>query len=90
MFKTRRFGPRTRLNAQVEGLKRADKDDYPISGFRFFSFATDANVILLLAKTRRESLACFPALLRKTVIRKTTTLESLPTTFIIIGEQAVS
>ena len=42
--------------------------DYLISGFKFFSSATDADVSLLLAKTASGKLSTFLAPLRRTVI----------------------
>ncbi|KAJ5207464.1 Acyl-CoA oxidase/dehydrogenase type 1 [Penicillium cf. griseofulvum] len=42
--------------------------DYLISGFKFFSSATDANVALLLAKTPSGKLSTFLAPLRRTVV----------------------
>lgn len=41
--------------------------DYLVSGFKFFSSATDANVSLLLAKTSTGKLSAFLAPLRKTI-----------------------
>ncbi|KAH8423760.1 putative acyl-CoA dehydrogenase [Aspergillus melleus] len=46
----------------------ANDGDYLVSGFKFFSSATDANVSLLLAKTPSGKLSAFLAPLRKTVI----------------------
>ncbi|KAJ5791148.1 uncharacterized protein N7518_008159 [Penicillium psychrosexuale] len=42
--------------------------DYLISGFKFFSSATDANLALLLAKTPSGKLSTFLAPLRRTVV----------------------
>ncbi|KAJ5824692.1 hypothetical protein N7447_007032 [Penicillium robsamsonii] len=42
--------------------------DYLINGFKFFSSATDANVVLLLAKTPSGKLSTFLAPLRRTVV----------------------
>ncbi|OQE41829.1 hypothetical protein PENCOP_c004G04983 [Penicillium coprophilum] len=42
--------------------------DYLVSGFKFFSSATDANVALLLAKTPSGKLSTFLAPLRRTVV----------------------
>lgn len=42
--------------------------DYLISGFKFFSSATDANVALLLAKSPSGKLSTFLAPLRRTVV----------------------
>lgn len=42
--------------------------DYLISGFKFFSSATDANLALLLAKTPSGKLSTFLAPLRRTIV----------------------
>lgn len=42
--------------------------DYLVSGFKFFSSATDANLALLLAKTPSGKLSTFLAPLRRTVV----------------------
>lgn len=46
---------------------RLDEGDYLISGFKFFSSATDANVSVLLAKTESGQLSAFLAPLTKTI-----------------------
>lgn len=46
---------------------RLDEGDYLISGFKFFSSATDANVAVLLAKTGSGKLSAFLAPLTKLV-----------------------
>lgn len=54
-----------------EGSKTSNKlgeGDYLISGFKFFSSATDADVSLLLAKTGSGKLSTFIAPLRRTII----------------------
>ncbi|OQE00354.1 hypothetical protein PENVUL_c053G06355 [Penicillium vulpinum] len=54
-----------------QGSKTSDvlaEGDYLISGFKFFSSATDANVAFLLAKTDSGKLSTFIAPLRKTSI----------------------
>jgi alkylation response protein AidB-like acyl-CoA dehydrogenase len=45
-----------------------DEGDYLVSGFKFFSSATDANISILLAKTESGKLSTFLAPLRKTII----------------------
>lgn len=45
-----------------------DEGDYLVSGFKFFSSATDAEVTMLLAKTESGKLSAFLAPLTKTVI----------------------
>ena len=47
---------------------RLDEGDYLVSGFKFFSSATDAQVTVLLAKTESGKLSTFFAPLRKTII----------------------
>ena len=47
---------------------RVGEGDYLLSGFKFFSSATDADVALLLAKTESGKLSTFIAPLRKTII----------------------
>lgn len=47
---------------------RLDEGDYLVSGFKFFSSATDANISVLLAKTESGKLSTFLAPLRKTII----------------------
>lgn len=47
---------------------RLDEGDYLVSGFKFFSSATDANMTILLAKTESGKLSTFLAPLRKTII----------------------
>lgn len=49
------------------GPQSSTDGDYLVSGFKFFSSATDANVSLLLAKTPSGKLSTFLAPLRKTV-----------------------
>ncbi|OBT73921.1 hypothetical protein VF21_07465 [Pseudogymnoascus sp. 05NY08] len=54
-----------------QGSKTSDvfaEGDYLISGFKFFSSATDANIAFLLAKTDSGKLSAFIAPLRKTAI----------------------
>ncbi|CAG8933676.1 unnamed protein product [Penicillium salamii] len=50
------------------GLDPLGDGDYLISGFKFFSSATDANLALLLAKTPSGKLSTFLAPLRRTVV----------------------
>lgn len=45
-----------------------DEGDYVVSGFKFFSSATDANVTMLLAKTESGKLSAFLAPLTKTEV----------------------
>lgn len=47
---------------------RLDEGDYLVSGFKFFSSATDANIAFLLAKTESGKLSTFLAPLKKRVI----------------------
>jgi alkylation response protein AidB-like acyl-CoA dehydrogenase len=47
---------------------RIDEGDYLVSGFKFFSSATDANMTILLAKTESGKLSTFLAPLRKTIV----------------------
>ena len=47
---------------------RIDEGDYLVSGFKFFSSATDADMTILLAKTESGKLSTFLAPLRKTII----------------------
>lgn len=47
---------------------RIDQGDYLVSGFKFFSSATDANVTVLLAKTESGKLSAFVAPLTKTIV----------------------
>lgn len=54
-----------------EGSKTSDRlgeGDYLISGFKFFSSATDADISLMLAKTESGKLSTFIAPLRRTII----------------------
>jgi alkylation response protein AidB-like acyl-CoA dehydrogenase len=44
---------------------RLDEGDYLVSGFKFFSSATDANMAVLLAKTKSGKLSTFVAPLTK-------------------------
>lgn len=44
-----------------------DEGDYLVSGFKFFSSATDANIAILLAKTESGKLSAFLAPLTRTV-----------------------
>ena len=54
---------------QKTGLQgRLDEGDYLISGFKFFSSATDAEITILLAKTETGKLSAFLAPLTKTII----------------------
>ena len=46
---------------------RIDEGDYLISGFKFFSSATDANIAFILAKTNSGILSLYLAPLRKTI-----------------------
>src|SRR5699024_2029388 len=48
--------------------RRLDEGDYLISGFKFFSSATDAEITILLAKTDSGRLSAFLAPLTKTVL----------------------
>lgn len=54
--------------AKIPGSDPLGEGDYLISGFKFFSSATDATVVFLLAKTPAGKLSTFLAPLRKTVI----------------------
>ncbi|KAJ3496934.1 hypothetical protein NLG97_g2278 [Lecanicillium saksenae] len=47
---------------------KLDEGDYLVSGFKFFSSATDADVTMLLAKTESGKLSAFLAPLTKTVV----------------------
>jgi alkylation response protein AidB-like acyl-CoA dehydrogenase len=47
---------------------RIDEGDYLISGFKFFSSATDANIAFILAKTSSGVLSLFLAPLRRTIV----------------------
>ncbi|KAJ5382479.1 hypothetical protein N7517_000390 [Penicillium concentricum] len=63
-----------------QGSKTSDvlaEGDYLISGFKFFSSATDANVAFLLAKTASGKLSTFIAPLRKTSIGADGNLEEV-------------
>ncbi|KAF9887860.1 hypothetical protein FE257_009520 [Aspergillus nanangensis] len=63
-----------------QGSKTSDilaEGDYLISGFKFFSSATDANIAFLLAKTESGKLSTFIAPLRKTVVGANGTPEEL-------------
>ena len=50
---------------------RIDEGEYLISGFKFFSSATDADIAFILAKTSSGILSLFLAPLRKTVVSET-------------------
>ncbi|KAJ5498719.1 Acyl-CoA oxidase/dehydrogenase type 1 [Penicillium expansum] len=50
------------------GFDTLGDGDYLVSGFKFFSSATDANLALLLAKTPSGKLSTFLAPLRRTVV----------------------
>ncbi|KAJ5964947.1 Acyl-CoA oxidase/dehydrogenase type 1 [Penicillium vulpinum] len=52
----------------TSGTDPLGEGDYLISGFKFFSSATDANIALLLAKTPSGKLSTFLAPLRRTVV----------------------
>ncbi|KAJ6168843.1 hypothetical protein N7497_001686 [Penicillium chrysogenum] len=54
--------------ASSSGSDPLGEGDYLISGFKFFSSATDANLALLLAKTPSGKLSTFLAPLRRTVV----------------------
>ncbi|KAJ5143457.1 uncharacterized protein N7515_002244 [Penicillium bovifimosum] len=54
--------------ANPSGVDALGEGDYLISGFKFFSSATDANLALLLAKTPSGKLSTFLAPLRRTVV----------------------
>ncbi|KAJ5654721.1 hypothetical protein N7490_001724 [Penicillium lividum] len=54
--------------ANPSALDPLGDGDYLITGFKFFSSATDANVALLLAKSSSGKLSTFLAPLRRTVI----------------------
>lgn len=47
---------------------RVDEGDWLVSGFKFFSSATDCNIALMLAKTESGHLSLFVAPTRKTVV----------------------
>lgn len=47
---------------------RLDEGDYLISGFKFFSSATDADVTMLLAKTESGKLSAFLAPLTRSIV----------------------
>ncbi len=47
---------------------RLDEGDYLVSGFKFFSSATDADVTMLLAKTESGKLSAFLAPLTRTIV----------------------
>lgn len=47
---------------------RVDEGDWLVSGFKFFSSATDCNIALMLAKTESGKLSLFVAPTRKTII----------------------
>ncbi|TQV94393.1 hypothetical protein V2A60_002577 [Cordyceps javanica] len=60
-----RYAP---LSSKTEGEHGAlDQGDYLVSGFKFFSSATDADVTMLLAKTESGKLSAFLAPLTRTV-----------------------
>jgi alkylation response protein AidB-like acyl-CoA dehydrogenase len=56
------------LTHRLQASNGLDEGDYLVSGFKFFSSATDANIALLLAKTLSGKLSTFLAPLRKTVV----------------------
>ncbi|KAJ4144224.1 hypothetical protein LMH87_003114 [Akanthomyces muscarius] len=60
-----RYAP---LSAKTGEHGRLDEGDYLVSGFKFFSSATDANVTMLLAKTESGKLSAFLAPLTKTAV----------------------
>ncbi|RJE24962.1 acyl-CoA dehydrogenase [Aspergillus sclerotialis] len=60
-----RYSP---LPQSAKTSNRIGEGDYLLSGFKFFSSATDADVALLLAKTESGKLSTFIAPLRKTII----------------------
>ncbi|OBT85753.1 hypothetical protein VE02_05819 [Pseudogymnoascus sp. 03VT05] len=47
---------------------RVDEGDWLVSGFKFFSSATDCNIALMLAKTESGQLSLFVAPTRKTIL----------------------
>lgn len=55
------------LSQKTGNCGRIDEGDYLVSGFKFFSSATDANVSVMLAKTESGKLSAFIAPLTKTV-----------------------
>ncbi|KAE8148338.1 hypothetical protein BDV25DRAFT_19395 [Aspergillus avenaceus] len=52
----------------TQASNKLEEGDYLVSGFKFFSSATDANIALLLAKTPSGKLSTFLAPLRKTIV----------------------
>ncbi|KAH8820141.1 acyl-CoA dehydrogenase [Xylogone sp. PMI_703] len=60
-----KFSP---LPNKVGQYGRLDEGDFIVSGFKFFSSATDANMAIFLAKTESGKLSTFLAPLRKTII----------------------
>lgn len=60
-----RYAP---LSDKAGEFGRIDQGDYLISGFKFFSSATDANIAFILAKTDSGKLSTFVAPLRKTIL----------------------
>ena len=58
------YAPLPNKSSEIGAL---DEGDYLVSGFKFFSSATDADVTVLLAKTESGKLSAFLAPLKKTV-----------------------
>lgn len=56
------------LEQKSRNLGRVDEGDWLVSGFKFFSSATDCNIALILAKTESGKLSLFVAPTRKTII----------------------
>lgn len=56
------------LSKKTGRYGKIDEGDYLVSGFKFFSSATDADMSILLAKTESGKLSTFLAPLRKTII----------------------
>ncbi|RFU29262.1 hypothetical protein B7463_g7060, partial [Scytalidium lignicola] len=59
------YSPLTRKTGK---FGRVDEGDWLISGFKFFTSATDCNIALILAKTESGKLSLFVAPTRKTII----------------------
>ncbi|KAJ6441438.1 Acyl-CoA dehydrogenase [Purpureocillium lavendulum] len=55
------------LSQKTGGHGRLDEGDYLVSGFKFFSSATDADIAVLLAKTESGKLSAFLAPLTKQI-----------------------
>jgi alkylation response protein AidB-like acyl-CoA dehydrogenase len=55
------------VHKKTSQYRRIDEGDYLISGFKFFSSATDADIAFILAKTSSGILSLFLAPLRKTI-----------------------